>query len=358
MTKLISVVGARPQFIKASILIKELQKKDNCEHILIHTGQHYDQNMSKIFFDELGIQSPDYNLEVGSGRHGAQTGQMIEKLEDVFLDEKPDWVIVYGDTNSTLAAALAASKLHIPIAHVEAGLRSYNKTMPEEINRVLVDHLSSMLLVPTETAVNNLLREGFSEKYIHLVGDVMYDSVLHYKDFIKSDNSSEPYLLATVHRAENTDDKERLSSIFEMLIDLSKKMPVIIPLHPRTRSALDNLGLISKVEKHLTIKPPVSYLELLNYEKNARLIITDSGGIQKEAFFIKTPCVTLRDETEWVELMERGCNLLVPPTDKETMLKKINEYLDNIDILLEQDVWSGLYGSGKACSKISNLLLN
>tara|TARA_R110002074_G_scaffold402247_1_gene605652 strand:- start:223355 stop:224428 length:1074 start_codon:yes stop_codon:yes gene_type:complete len=356
--KLISIVGARPQFIKASILIAEFKKNDTCSHVLVHTGQHYDQNMSDIFFDELGINPPDYNLEVGSGRHGAQTGQMIEELEDVFLNEKPDWVIVYGDTNSTLAAAIAASKLHIPIAHVEAGLRSFNKTMPEEINRVLVDHLSSMLLVPTETAVNNLLREGFGEKDIHLVGDVMYDSVLHYKDIIKSDNSNEPYLLATVHRAENTDDKERLSNIFEMLIDLSKQISVIIPLHPRTRSALDNLGLISKIERYLTIKPPVSYLELLNYEKNARLIITDSGGIQKEAFFIKTPCVTLRNETEWVELMERGCNLLVPPTDKETMLKKINEYLENIDILLEKDVWSGLYGSGKACSKISSLLLN
>ena len=177
--KLISIVGARPQFIKASILIAEFKKNDTCSHVLVHTGQHYDQNMSDIFFDELGINPPDYNLEVGSGRHGAQTGQMIEELEDVFLNEKPDWVIVYGDTNSTLAAAIAASKLHIPIAHVEAGLRSFNKTMPEEINRVLVDHLSSMLLVPTETAVNNLLREGFGEKDIHLVGDVMYDSVLH-----------------------------------------------------------------------------------------------------------------------------------------------------------------------------------
>jgi len=356
--KLISVVGARPQFIKAAILISEFEKQDDCNHILVHTGQHYDQNMSEIFFQELGIRPADYNLEVGSGSHGVQTGQMLEKLEKVFLDEKPDWVIVYGDTNSTLAAALAASKLHIPIAHIEAGLRSYNRDMPEEINRVLVDHLSSMLLVPTETAVNNLIREGFAEKNIHLVGDVMYDSVLHYKDIIKSDNSNEPYLLATVHRAENTTDKERLSNIFEMLIDLSKKIPVIIPLHPGTRVALDKIGLISKVEKHLTIKPPVSYLELLSYQKNARLIVTDSGGLQKEAFFIRTPCVTLRDETEWVELLERGCNLLVPPKNKKIMLESINEFLDNIDDLLKQDVWSGLYGSGKACSKISSLILN
>ncbi len=322
--KIISIVGARPQFIKVapvSRAIVELNKKEGREiirDILIHTGQHYDYEMSEIFFKELEIKEPDYHLGVGSGSHGYQTGEMLRKLEEVLMKEKPDIVMVYGDTNSTLAGALAASKLHIRVAHVEAGLRSFNRAMPEEINRVLTDHISDLLFCPTETAVKNLHNEGIV-KGVYNVGDVMHDSILFnvkiaekksgiLKELnLMNGSSVKDYALATVHRQENTDDPEKLSSIFDALSEIaSKQMRVILPMHPRTRRCLGSSSLYDSI----TIIKPVSYLDMLLLEKNAKMILTDSGGVQKEAYFFKVPCITLREETEWVETVESGWNVL------------------------------------------------
>ena len=289
--------------------------------MLVHTGQHYDENMSEVFFQELEIPKPDYYLGIGSGTHGAQTGRMLEAIEQVLLQIVPDLVLVYGDTNSTLAGALAAVKLHVPVAHVEAGLRSYNRRMPEEINRVLTDHASDLLFAPTEAAVENLKQEGISSNRIFLVGDVMYDASLYYG--AKAERESrilqqlglrpKQYVLATIHRAENTDDAQRLRSIFDGLELAAKEIPVIIPLHPRTREALKQEAQLSKVAQHVLVIQPVGYLDMVMLEKHSRLIATDSGGVQKEAFFYNVPCMTLRSETEWVELVELGWNRLVPP---------------------------------------------
>jgi UDP-N-acetylglucosamine 2-epimerase len=319
--KLLDIVGARPQFIKVGPILRAIEKH-NREHpqrtiqeILVHTGQHYDYAMSRVFFEELQLKEPDYHLGVGSGTHAYQTGEMLKRIEDVLLKEKPDLVMVYGDTNSTLAGALAAAKLHIPVAHVEAGLRSFNKKMPEEINRVLTDHLSDLLFCPTDTAVKNLEREGIT-KGVHLVGDVMYDSVLYNVQLAQRRSQileqlgllPQSYALATVHRAENTDDPERLRSIFQALETIAADgLPVIVPLHPRTRKQLSSLNLPLK---HVRVTEPVSYLEMLLLEKSAKIILTDSGGVQKEAFFFRVPCVTLREETEWVETVEAGWNVL------------------------------------------------
>lgn len=318
--RVITIVGARPQFVKAAAVSRAIARHNEANpgsvirETIVHTGQHYDANMSQVFFDELKIPAPGHHLGVGSGSHGKQTGAMLDKIEQVLLADRPDWVLVYGDTNSTLAGAVAAVKLHIPVAHVEAGLRSYNRRMPEEINRIVADSVSDLLLCPTETAVRNLTREGVT-RGVHNVGDVMYDSVLFNTEIAQQQSriletlKLEPkqYFLATLHRAENTDDRQRLESIFAALAEAM--LPVILPLHPRTQKAMER-GSIA-VAPHIRILDPVPYLDVLLLEKNARAILTDSGGMQKEAYFFRVPCVTLRDETEWVELMQAGANQLV-----------------------------------------------
>ena len=314
MKKIFVVVGARPQFIKAAVVSRAIVQTEGIEEVLIHTGQHYDSNMSDVFFEELDLPKPHYHLGVGGGTHGQNTGRMLEKLEALMLSEKPDWVLVYGDTDSTLAGALAASKLHIPVAHVEAGLRSFNRRMPEEINRVLTDHVSSLLFAPTKTAANHLANEGIVGNMVQVVGDVMYDAALFYKRRAKPPASVmvanwEPrsFVLCTVHRAENTDSAERMQGILSGLAN--SPYPVVLPLHPRTRLRLEQMGLL--MPPNVYVIDPVGYLEMVWLEMNCRLIITDSGGVQKEAYFHGKPCVTLRDETEWTELVELGVNKLV-----------------------------------------------
>lgn len=311
--KVVTIVGARPQFIKAAPVCRELRKAHR--EVLVHTGQHYDDAMSAVFFRELDIPEPDYNLGVGSGTHGEQTGEMLKRIEAVLLTERPDWVLVYGDTNSTLAGALAAAKLHIPVAHVEAGLRSFNRNMPEEINRVLTDHVSTLLFCPTQTAVDNLAREGITEG-VHLVGDVMYEALLWAAERARAQStilerlglSEKGYLLATVHRAENTDDPARLQAILDAFRVIDE--PIVFPVHPRTQARLSVLGFDLNVP-HLQLIPPVGYLDMVRLEQAARAILTDSGGIQKEAYWLGVPCITLRDETEWVETVTAGANVLV-----------------------------------------------
>ncbi len=353
--KIISVVGARPQFIKLSSLSKELRKKHR--EIILHTGQHYDDELSQIFFSELSIPKPDYNLGIGSAEHGEQTGKMLGSIEEVLTFEKPDLIIVYGDTNSTLAGALAAAKQNIPVAHVEAGLRSFVKSMPEEINRVLTDHVSSLLFCPTPTSIKNLKKEGIT-KGVYLVGDVMYDSlkenlvVANRKSKImkKLTLQKKEFYLITVHRAENTDIKENLEKIIPIVIHLDKK--VVFPIHPRTRKRLSEFSLLDRLlSKHdLLLIDPVSYLDMLVLEKGARYVLTDSGGVQKEAFFLKTPCLTLREETEWVETVESGWNSIVG-----LAIKKIEQNL-NKTVVSSQSVRT-TFGDARASQNISKLLL-
>ena len=310
--KIASIVGARPNFVKLAPVSREIRKK--MEEVIIHTGQHYDYEMNRIFFQELGIPEPDYHMGIGSGSHGLQTGEMLKRIEEILLKEMPDVALVFGDTNTTLAGALAAAKLHIPVAHVEAGLRSFNKKMPEEVNRVLVDHCSDFLFCPTITAVDNLHRESIVDG-VSLTGDVMLDIL---QECIHSaEKSSEimeeldlrpkEYFLATVHRAENTDDPEKLKSIIEALCSIQN---VVLPCHPRTRKGLEKLHLWEQASKSIQIINPVGYLDMLLLEKNAYKILTDSGGVQKEAYMLQTPCITMRDETEWVETVESGWNIL------------------------------------------------
>jgi len=314
--KVVTVVGARPQFIKAAAVSRALGTK-SIKEVLLHTGQHFDSNMSDVFFEELEIPRPEYHLGIGGGSHGQNTGRMIESIESVLLEERPDWVLVYGDTDSTLAGTLAAAKLHIPVAHVEAGLRSFNRRMPEEINRVLTDHASSLLFAPTETAVRHLANEGIAGETVLQVGDVMYDAALYYGAKAETTSkvlpqlglASKNYVLATIHRAENTDDRQRLAAIFEGFAIYGKE--VVMPLHPRTKARLASLTL--PVPTNVKLIDPLGYLDMVMLEKHASLIATDSGGVQKEAFFYQVPCVTLRDETEWVELVEAGWNKLVSP---------------------------------------------
>jgi UDP-GlcNAc3NAcA epimerase len=347
--KILTVVGARPQFIKAAAVSNVVRKQH--KEILIHTGQHYDENMSKVFFDELKIPKPDYNLEVGSGNHGHQTGTMLIKLEEIYLKEKPDLVLVYGDTNSTLAGALCASKLLIPVAHVEAGLRSFNMNMPEEQNRILTDHISKFLFVPTASAVENLKNEGIT-KGVHNVGDVMFDAILHFKDLAKEkshiiDNfgvKKNEYILTTIHRAENTNDINRLKNIIEALNESGKT--VILPMHPRTKKYINDYGL--KFSENIKLIEPVGYLEMINLEMNSEKIVTDSGGVQKEAFFLKKPCVTMRDETEWIETVQNGWNRVVG-TDK-------NKILDSIVNFYPQNQQKDIFGDGKAGDKILDII--
>jgi len=356
--KIVTVVGARPQFIKAATVSRVLGGLSGVSEVLVHTGQHYDANMSDVFFEELEIPVPARHLSIGSGSHGVQTGRMLEVLDGVLREEKPDRVLVYGDTNSTLAGALAAVKLHVPVAHVEAGLRSFNRRMPEEINRILTDHVSDLLFAPTASAVENLLREGRPESSIHRVGDVMYDAAVFYGKMAEARSpvldqlglAGRPYVLATVHRAENTDDAARLAVVFEALSSVAARMPVILPLHPRTRAALDRLA--PEGLGRIRIIDPVSYLDMVMLEMRASVIVTDSGGVQKEAFFHGVPCVTLRDETEWVELLDLGWNRLAPPTSVEDVTAAVDAMLSGRPEAAESP-----YGSGSSALQIADILL-
>lgn len=350
--KIVTVLGARPQFIKAAVVSHALRKIPRVVETLVHTGQHYDDNMSDVFFRELDIPRPKHHLAVGSGRHGAQTGRMLEKVEAVLLDERPDVVLVYGDTNSTLAGALAAAKLHIPVAHVEAGLRSFNRAMPEEINRVVTDHLSRWLFAPTAAAVEHLRDEGIAGDQVELVGDVMYDAALRFHAETDTQgplNLTGPYILATVHRAENTDRPERLSAIMQALAEAARSIGVVMPLHPRTRAILDRHAPPAGVR----FIDPVGYRDMLRLERGARLIVTDSGGVQKEAFFHRVPCLTLRDETEWTELVELGWNTLVPPIDAASIAAAIRSRLAAEP---PPSPPASLYGGGHASDAIARRL--
>ncbi len=359
--KLIAIVGARPQFIKAAAVSRVLRATPGVQEMLVHTGQHYDENMSEVFFRELEIPEPDYNLGIGSGSHGAQTGRMLESIEEVLFKEKPDRVIVYGDTNSTLAGALAAVKLHIPVAHIEAGLRSFNQRMPEEVNRVLTDHSSDLLFAPTQVALENLLREGIAEERIHLVGDVMYDAALYYGEKARRESrvlerlelKPKSYVLVTIHRAENTDDSLRLRAIVEGLREVGKNVPVVFPVHPRTRKALERYRLLEVAEARLRLIDPVGYLDMVMLEQNARLIATDSGGVQKEAFFYRVPCVTLREETEWLELVDLGWNKLVSPIMPEGVVEGILNSL-----YAPRGIEENPYGDGNSGELIAKCLFN
>ncbi len=325
--KVASIVGARPQFIKAAPVSREIRAHN--EEILVHTGQHYDENMSDVFFRVLEIPDPDYNLGVGSGSHAVQTAEMMKGLEAVFLKERPDFVLVYGDTNSTIAGALTAAKAGLPLGHVEGGLRSYNRTMPEEINRVVTDHLSTVVFAPTPTAVENLAREGIT-RGVHMVGDVMYDVALQMAQPARARGvlkkhalTAGDYLLATVHRPSNADDKEALTSITAALMDCGRT--VVFPVHPRTRKNLEAFGLLDGLAEKVKVLPPVDYLDFLGLLMDAAKVVTDSGGVQKEAYFFGVPCITLRDETEWIETVEDGWNALVG-TETEDILHAIEHF--------------------------------
>jgi len=335
--KLLSIVGARPQFVKAALVSAAIERRNaltrsslKIDHKLVHTGQHYEYNLAGVFFDQLPLRKPDYSLGVGSGPHGAQTGEMLKQLETVFFQEKPDMAVVYGDTNSTIAGAFAAAKLHIPVAHVEAGLRSFNRAMPEEMNRVTTDHLSDLLFCPTSTAVRNLRREGIRNGVV-MAGDVMLDAVYHFRPLAaqraalleKLGVKPGMYVLATIHRAENTDAVERLENVLRVLARLNK--PVVFPMHPRLRDRLaqkkggGDLRQMLEASRHLRIIEPVSYLDMLLLEENARVVLTDSGGVQKEAYFLGVPCLTLRDETEWVETLRNHWNRVVGTTPRKIL---------------------------------------
>jgi len=361
--KLMTIIGARPQFIKSAPFSQEF--RINNEEILVHTGQHYDVNMSDIFFQELDIPKPDYNLGVGSGSHGKQTAKMLEGIEGIILEEKPDGLLVYGDTNSTLAGALAASKLHIPVYHVEAGLRSYNKFMPEEQNRILTDHISDVLLCPTQTAVENLKKEGITTGVIN-TGDIMYDTVLRnisianqkyssgewYDEIYRESGNIKKltengYYLATIHRAENTDNPEKLSKIFKAFSELDKS--VLLPLHPRTKKLIENLDINLK---NIIMIKPVGYLLMLYLTSNAYMVVTDSGGLQKEAYFLKTPCTTLRDQTEWVETLGNTWNVLSQINVEEIKTKVQRE------LTCLQHAQPKSFGEGNAALKICEAIIN
>jgi UDP-GlcNAc3NAcA epimerase len=356
--KILTIVGARPQFIKAAVMSR-LMRRQGIEELLVHTGQHYDENMSDVFFNELEIPRPAFHLGIGSGSHGQQTGRMLEGIEKVMLETRPACALVYGDTNSTLAGALAAAKLHVPIAHVEAGLRSFNRRMPEEINRVLTDHLSTWLFAPTQAAVDNLLKEGRPRQTIHLVGDVMYDAALHCAErpgsgpLEKHGLEAKGYILATIHRAENTDDRARLHNIMSAFREIAAEMPVVLPMHPRTRAILQKTAELEKLSSGLRILDPLGYIDMAQLERNARLVATDSGGVQKEAFFHRVPCVTLREETEWVELIELGWNRLAAPTSKPAILEALRAALKGGG---GAPAPAELYGGGQAGQRILSIL--
>lgn len=377
MIRIATIIGARPQIIKAAAISRVLKEQypDIVRELIVHTGQHYDDNMSAIFFDQLGIPSPDVNLAVGSNTHGKQTALMIDRIEQLLTEEKPDFILIYGDTNSTLAAAVASSKLNIPIAHVEAGLRSFNKSMPEEINRIVADHLSTLLFTPTETGLQNLIREGFKpglaspynpdHQGVFHCGDVMYDNMSYFSKKAEKESNilsrydlhEKQFILATIHRDNNTDDKDRLNGIFSALDAITQIEPItiILPLHPRTLKLLpQNLepGIFDKITHHdlIRIIPPASFFDIIMLEKGCRMIITDSGGVQKEAFFNQKPCIILRPETEWTEIVEHHCGILTD-ADSERIIKAFEHYRENHNL-----EFPAFYGDGNAasfiCSKI------
>lgn len=361
--KIITIIGARPQFIKASVLSKKIAKMDSVEEIIVHTGQHFDKNMSDVFFDELQIPHPRYNLDLHGQTHGSMTGLMLIEIEKILLTEKPDLVLVYGDTNSTLAGALAASKLNIPLAHVEAGLRSFNKKMPEEVNRILTDHVSKYLFTPTQTAVDNLINEGFPKNSIHLVGDIMYEACLDAsasnqalsQSFLDSYGvQANQYFLTTIHRAESTSNEEQVKNIIQCLNTASQYKPVLWPVHPRTRDLLKKWNLHSSLSSNIKIIDPVGYLTMQALIKNCALVLTDSGGLQKEAYFHHKLCLTLRQETEWIELVHKGWNFLVG-LDQEKIKYQLQILSDpNFN---QPDFDISLYGDGNTSQKILDILL-
>ena len=349
--KVVSIVGARPQFIKCAPVSHELRKKH--DEILVHTGQHYDPDMSDVFFDELQIPKPDYHLDVGSGSHGKQTGAILERVEDVLMKEKPDLVLVYGDTNSTLSGALAAAKLHIPVAHVEAGLRSFDRTMPEEINRVVTDHVSDILLCPTQTAMDNLAKEGIT-KGRYMVGDVMVDALRHNAKIAEKKSPvlenlglvKGDYYVATVHRPGNTDEQKNLTGIIEAFSESGKT--VVFPVHPRTKKYLCEYGLMDSLSENIRCIDPLGYIDMLHLMKHAKKILTDSGGIQKEAYVMGIPCITMRENTEWIETLTGGWNVLVG-ADKSRILAAMKA-----DV--HKDVNNSVFGKGDTAKRIVKVI--
>lgn len=379
MKKILTVIGARPQIIKAAAISRAIKNlySNQLKEINVHTGQHYDDNMSAIFFEELEIPIPEYNLNVGSGSHGIQTARMIEGMEKLILQENPDGIVIYGDTNSTIAAALAASKIHIPVFHIEAGLRSFNKSMPEEINRILSDHISTLLFCPTQTAIDNLVKEGFSlstenkpsvdNPHVYLCGDIMYDNSMYFSkisdvksSIIKEINvENQNYILVTIHRNANTDDGLRLNSIFNALtyIQQTTGFDIVLPLHPRTNKMIDQLlskenKALIKENKKFKIIPPAGFLDIISLEKNASLIITDSVGLQKEAYFFKKPCVILRPETEWVEIVQNG-NAIIADADQYKIVEASNQLLTK-----KEYTFPNLFGDAKASEFIVQKIID
>ena len=380
--KLVTIIGARPQIIKAAALSRAIKNHyaDRIQEVIVHTGQHYDDNMSQVFFDELGIPSPDYNLHVGSASHGVQTARMTEGIEALLIKEQPDFIVLYGDTNSTLAGAVAAAKIHVPIVHIEAGLRSFNKAMPEEINRIVCDHCSTLLFTPTKAGLENLKREGFTineggvstgsgsatidHPKVYHCGDIMYDNSLHFANIAEEKTDiiqrlklgGKPFILATIHRDTNTDHPERLSAIFRSILRLSKDCQVVLPLHPRTAKLLKT-NLDEELQKQIfscpSIKliPPVSFLEMIALERHAQLVMTDSGGVQKEAYFFKKPCIILRPETEWVEIVETG-NAILADADETRIMQAWQHFKDN-----PPTVFPEIFGDGHAAEFILEKML-
>jgi len=349
--KIVTVVGARPQFIKASVVSRALKHVNVTDEVMVHTGQHFDANMSSVFFEQLGIQRPRYYLDINGGGHGQMTGRMLEQIEGILLSERPDLVVVYGDTNSTIAGALAAAKLNIEVAHVEAGLRSFDRRMPEEINRILTDQISSKLFCPTIFAMNNLIKEGFDSRdvEIYLVGDVMHDAAHMFESCAHAPSGlriEDKFVLATIHRAENTDQPERLAAIVEAINRICAHVQVIIPLHPRTVLAIYQ----QRLECRATVIPPVGYFESIWLVKNSGLVLTDSGGLQKEAFFFGKPCVTMRESTEWSELVSRGVNFLVGANESAI----VNSVITYFGSYVEGD--ESLFGGGTAAQKIADCI--
>jgi UDP-GlcNAc3NAcA epimerase len=356
--KILTILGARPQFIKAAALSREIKKYPSLSEVIVHTGQHFDPNMSDIFFEEMNLPAPSYNLNINGLSHGAMTGQMLEGIEKIIIYEKPNLVLVYGDTNSTIAGALAAKKLHVPVGHVEAGLRSFNNQMPEEINRILTDRISDLLFCPTDTAVANLKKEGFDEYECSIVksGDVMEDAIIYYKEkamstsyILKKINlQSKKFLLATIHRAENTDNYVNLKAIVGALNELHKQLQVVVPMHPRTKKIIEKYVL----QCDFTVIEPVGYFDMINLLANCSILITDSGGLQKEAFFFRKFCCTIRDQTEWVELVEYGYNFIVG-TNQDLIIEK-SVHLLSADFPEPKN----LYGNGSACATICKNLID
>lgn len=359
MKTITTILGARPQFIKAATITRALREADGVRELLVHTGQHFDANMSDVFFEGLMGQAPDHNLHISGGTHGVMTGRMLEALDALLTETRPDMVLVYGDTNSTLAGALAASKMHIPVAHVEAGLRSFNMKMPEEVNRRLTDHCSDLLFTPTAVADENLANEGIHAARVHRVGDVMFDASLHFGARARAEGalhgelglSDKGYVLSTIHRQENTDDQARLEAILKGLQLVAREMPVVLPLHPRTKGRIEAAGAGALLEG-LTCTDPLGYLQMVELEQGAAVIATDSGGVQKEAFFHGVPCVTLRDETEWVELVEAGWNrLLSPDAGAETIAAEVHAAIGRTGADVRP------YGEGDAAFRITKTIM-